>query len=133
MIQPVAQSQPSQQLDRALAPRMSFHAGIDRRQFDIGASGQTRQQMVALKNKAKVLAAQGGQRIGIEFIGLMSGHPISSRRGPVEAAQNVHQGRFPRSGAAYDGNHFTRFDAQVDISQGNDGLLPRRVFPAQRP
>ncbi len=53
--------------ERAPGARAPFTAGIHRRHFDILRGGQMGQQMVALKDKAKVFPPQTGQRIAIQL------------------------------------------------------------------
>ena len=47
--------------------------------------------MVALEDKAEMFATQGSQRVSVEFARLLLRHSIGPGRGPIEAAQDVHQ------------------------------------------
>ena len=60
----VAQAQIGEQLHRALVAQFFIHARIHRRQSHVVTRAQTRQQIVALENKAKLFAAQSRQIVG---------------------------------------------------------------------
>src|SRR3546814_20513318 len=74
--------------------------------------GQLGQQAIVLEDEAEVLAAQRGQRVGVERGSLAAGHAVAATARPVEAAEDVHQGRLARAGRPDDGQHLAGVDRQ---------------------
>ena len=123
----LAQPQPQQQLMSARQARAPFTAGIHRRHFDILRGGQMGQQMVALKDKAKVFPPQTGQRIAIQLRDIGSRHPIGAAGGFVEAAKDIHQRRFSRAGGAHDRHHLPGMDTEGDPLEDLNAAVAGRI------
>ena len=126
--QSFAQAQPLQQVFGTGMPLHDRHAAINGRNFRVAHGAQVAHQMVALEDEAEMLAAQPRQLVWQHLAGFLAGHLVAAARGPVEAAQNVHQGRFPRSGRADDGYHFTGPDVQIDILEHGHHAISGGVF-----
>jgi len=124
VVEPAAEPESLQQ---ALGPRLACIAGqpgIESGQRHVVAGTEIPQQVVALKDEAEVLAAQGRQRIGRQPACLPSSHPIATLARLIEAAQNVEQGRFAGAGGADDGHHLAPRYGQIDALEHLDAPLP---------
>ncbi len=87
------------------------------------------QQVIALEDKAEVVAAQAGERQRIERRGILSPEQILATAGAIEAAQQVHQGRFAGAGGANDGDHLSGFDNEIEGMEDGHLLLAALVAP----
>ena len=108
----IRQPQTLQQLLCPRQPRLTLHARVHRRHFHILRRRQVRQQVITLKNKAKVLAAQRGQRIAVQRRHIGSRHAVGAAGRLIEAAENIHQRRFPRTRGPDDRHHLTGVNLQ---------------------
>ena len=90
---PVAQSEPREQRLGADTPRAAGHARIDSRNLDIIKGGQVRHQVIALEDEAEMFPPQSRQLVGVEGGHVPAGDAIGPPRRPIQAAQNIHQGR----------------------------------------
>ncbi len=73
--------------------------------------------MVTLEDKAEMLPAQARQRVTVQRGDVHSRHPVAAAGGFIQAAKDIHQGRFTRAGCAHDGHHLTGDDIQGDTFQ----------------
>src|SRR5690606_35156985 len=83
----------------------------------------TGNQVVALEHEAERLAAQAGQLVAVQLADLAAGEQVLAAAGPVQAAEDVHQGALAGAGAADDGDEFTPVDFERDIVQHLHGQL----------
>src|SRR5690606_27642591 len=120
-----------QQALGALAAAGAVLAGVDGGNLHVADGVQVAQQVVALEDEAEVFAAQGGQVVRVEPARLAAADAVGAGTWPVEAAEDVHQGRLARAGGADDGDHLALLDAQVDVLEHGDGLFAGREFAAQ--
>jgi hypothetical protein len=74
-------------------------------------------QIEALKYEADLPVAKLGQEIRFCRRHIQTIQLISTTRGLVEAAENIHQGRLARSGCTHDRHKFTAIDGEVDAAQ----------------
>ena len=64
--------------------------------------------------KPMFFAAQGGAFLRREVGGVLAVDEILAVAGAVETAEDVHQRRFAGAGLADDGDHFPRFDVEIE-------------------
>src|SRR5690606_21068630 len=74
-------------------------------------------QIVALEHEADMLVAQGRTAAAVEPARVPAEKSVSTGSRRVEAADDVHGGRFPGSRWAHDGHELAPPDAQVDAGQ----------------
>ena len=120
-----AEAKAGEQRFGAFFPRFAVRTGIDGRDSDVFPGFEVGEQVVALEDEADVFASECGAFLRAEVGGVFAVDVILASAGAVEAAEDVHQGGFARPRLADDGDHFPRFDFQVEIVE--DGYLP---FPA---
>src|SRR5450830_567325 len=95
----------------------SRHACIQGWHFHVFARRFGGNQMVTLEHEAECLAPQPGQFIGVQAGHVLAGKVIAAITGPVQATQQMHQGRLARAGSAHDSHKFTGRDRQADAAQ----------------
>ncbi len=127
--QALAKAQPAQQLSRFLAPFFQIKTGIDCRYLDILRRRQAGEQIVALEDEAEGLAPQGGKLIGVQRADILATHLIGSASRPVEAAENVHQGRLARPGLADNRDELAGMHLNRDTIERVHGCLARAINP----
>ncbi|CSE36771.1 Uncharacterised protein [Shigella sonnei] len=86
-----------------------------------------RKQMVTLENKAEMLAAQLRQRIGVQRGNILTGYAIGAAGGLIQAAENIHQGRFTGTRSANNRDHLTRINIEADALQHLNLLITGRI------
>src|SRR5690606_14195926 len=74
-------------------------------------------------DEAEMLAAQLGQLVRVHRVRGAAVYFVHAPAGPVQAAQDIHQGGLARARCAHDGHHFAGLDAQVDVAQHRHGLV----------
>ena len=134
VMRPITQPQPLQQLPGARPALLLVQTGIDGGNFHVADRIQVREQVIALEDETKVMAAQGGQLVGGELAGRTPLDAVLATGGAIQTAQNVHQRRLTGSRGADDGHHLARIDAQIDILEDGHLLLSRQktaIQPAQ--
>jgi len=93
-------------------------AGIDGRYLDIADRRQIVEQVVALEDEAEMLAPQCGQLIRVHLTGVLPVNQILPARSSVQAAEDVHQRGFARTGLTDDGDQFSGTTNHADLLIG---------------
>ena len=106
----ILQSQAGQQGAGSGLAIKAGSAGIDGGDLHVGGRVQMGQQVIALEDEAEVVAAQPCQGEGIQGRGILAAKQILAAARAIEAAQQVHQGRFAGAGGADDGHHLPGID-----------------------
>ena len=91
------QAEPREQLPCAAVALGFRRTGVDRWHFHVVQGTQVRQQMVALEDKTEVIAAQFSQLLITQGAGFDAVDFVAAGRGVIQAAEDVHQGGFPRA------------------------------------
>ena len=125
MLGAFAEAEAGKQRFGAFFPRFAVRTGVDGRNSDVFPGFEVGEQVVALEDKADVFAPERGAFLRAEVSGVFAVDVILAGAGAVKAAEDIHQGGFARPRLADDGDHFPRFDFQVEVVE--DGHLP---FPA---
>ena len=86
-----------------------------------------RKQMVTLENKAEVFATQLRQRIGVQRGNILTGYAIGAAGGLIQAAENIHQGRFTGTRSADNRHHLTSINIEGDALQHLNLLITGRI------
>ena len=120
-----AEAEAGEQRFGTFFPCFAVRTGVDGGDGDVFPGFEVGKQVVALEDEADVFASERGAFLRAEVGGVFAVDVILASTGAVEAAEDVHQGGFARPRLADDGDHFPRFDFQVEIVE--DGHLP---FPA---
>ncbi len=100
----LAEAEPGEQGGGAFTARLRRLAGIDRGHFRIAQRRQLAQQVIALEDKAEMLAPQRRQRIVIQRGNRPAGNAVFAGARLIQAAENVHQRRFAGAGLPDDGD-----------------------------
>ncbi len=117
------QPDPGQRVPRCLRPRRRRQPLIDQRQLDIFLRRAARQQVETLEYKAKVMPPQQRHRIRGHTPDIGAAKEIGPRCRPVEPADHIHRGGFPRARRPHDRDELALFDHQIDLVEGaNLGL-----------
>ena len=120
MVAAIGQPQSAQQLTRARLAIRAAGAGIDCRDLHVGGGIEMGQQVVALKDKTEVVAAQPGQRQRIHGGGVLTAKQILTAARAIETTQQVHQGRFAGAGCADNGDHLSCRDGEIKRVEHGD-------------
>ena len=72
-------------------PFLAADAGVDQGQGDVVQGGNAGQEVEVLEDEADVLVADDGQFIVAEVGDFLAAELVRARRGPVQAAQDVHE------------------------------------------
>jgi hypothetical protein len=131
VIETVGHAETGQQRNSAALTFPTAEPRVNRRHLDIAQRAQFRQQVITLKDEAKMFAAQRGELVRIERRRFPAINQIVARGRPVEAPDHIHQRRLARAGRADDRHHVALRDGQVDVLQHDDGVLAGLEFPAQ--
>lgn len=108
----LCQAQALEQGPRAGVPLARRGAGVDRRHLDVFLGRGGGDQVIALEHEAECLAAQPGLLVAVQFGDVVAGEVVAAGAGPVEAAEDVHQGRLAGAGGADDGDELAGVDRQ---------------------
>src|SRR6266852_5170109 len=123
----VSESDQSKRLARPLLAFCFADARVQRGEFDVFQSGGARQQVEALKNETDFAIANGGQFFLAEAGDLDAFEHIASSVGFVEAAHNIHEGRFTAAAGAHDGDELPARNFDAYASQGVDACFPELI------
>ena len=100
---------------------------IEQRQFDVFQGGRARKEMEVLKDKTNLGVAYVRQFFGVQIRHIHSLEQITTVRGAIQAAQDVHQRGFSRAAGPHERDELASFYFQGDIIQGLDGQFARVV------
>ena len=75
-------------------------------------------QVVGLENEAQLLAAQFGELVVVQIAHGLTAYPVLTVGGAIDAAQDVQEGRLPRTRAAHDGPVLARTEAEAQVVEG---------------
>jgi hypothetical protein len=87
---------------------------VDQRQEHVLQSARPLQQVKLLEHETDLVISRVGQFVVVQVNHVHLVQPIVSRRRLVEAAEDIHQGRFARSRSAHDGDILTGVDPERD-------------------
>ncbi len=115
---------------RTSRPLRRRRSVIDQRKLHIMQRSRSSQQIERLKHKPNLLVANPRQLIVIELRNVMSIQPVLALRRRIQAADQVHQRRFPRTRWSHDRNILVMLDPQVHTTQRMHLLIAHLVrFP----
>jgi hypothetical protein len=80
------------------------------RQLDVLQRRRTRQQIEVLEDEAEAPVAQRGARVGGQVSDVDAAETVGPARRSVEAPDDVHERRLPRSRGSHDGDEFPHGD-----------------------
>ena len=110
-----------EQLERALAPLLARHAGVEHRQLDVAHDGGLRQQVVLLEDEADLLVADLRELGPREPVDALAVERVGAGRRLVEAAQDRHERRLARARRPDQRDELAARDRHVDAAQRVDG------------
>jgi len=125
------------------------HARVNQRQLDVVEGTGARQQVEGLEHEPDLFVADPRQFIVGQIAHLLTVEPVFAPRRRVEAADEVHERRFPRTRRAHDGHELVALHLDLDAAQRvhhlaahvvvarqlvreDDGIGQRRVAGAER-
>ncbi|MCY1410087.1 hypothetical protein D9M71_254500 [compost metagenome] len=120
IVQAFAEPQALQQFSGAHGAFFGRPAGVEGRHFDVLPRAAGGNQVVTLEDETERLAAQPGQLVAVHIRHVDTGEAVAAGAGAVEAAEQVHQGRFAGTGRADDGDKLAGLDAQRHAMQHRD-------------
>src|SRR6266852_3068193 len=124
----VSESDQSKRLARPLLAFCFADARVQRGEFDVFQSGGARQQVEALKNETDFSIADGGKFFFAEAGDLDAFEQIAPSAGFIEAAQNIHERRFPAAAGPHDGDEFPARNFDTYSSQGVNACFPELII-----
>jgi hypothetical protein len=112
--------------DSALAPLLFAQTSlVEQRDFDVFNSTRAGEEIEALKNEAERIAAKAGTGVGVEPVGTDSLVEVSSPRGRIQAAENIHERGLAGTAVPHDGDKFARIYVEIYAMQRTER---RRAF-----
>src|SRR3989441_1172708 len=127
----VAQSHALERPPRAPPPVRRGHPGVDQRQLHVVERGGTRQQVEGLEHEPDLLVADARQLVVGQVAHFQAVEPVLARGGGVEAADEVHERRLPRSRGAHHGHVLVLADLQAHAAQRAHDLAPHVVVAGE--
>ncbi len=112
---PRGQAHRGERVSDPLPPLLGENPGEHHRQFHVSRRRQPRHQVEKLKDKPDLVTAQAGQLQLRQPRRLLARKPVGARGGPIQAPQQVQEGRFARAGRAHDRDILAPLDPQVDL------------------
>ena len=103
-------------------------AGVEQRQLDVLDRRRARQQVEALKHEADRFVANPGELVGRQRRHVTAVQDVTAARRPVEAAEDVHEGRLARAGRSDDRDELGRGDRHGDAAQGMHHVIADVIF-----
>ena len=131
MVGAVREADAAERLQGALAAGPAVEAGIDHRQFDIAQRVHARQQVELLEDEADLAVAQARQAVGIEALDRGARRGVLPAGRPVEAADEVHEGRLARARRTHDGDEIALVDVERHAVERDDASGIEIVDPSQ--
>src|SRR6266478_6468537 len=123
----VSESDKSKRLARPLLTFGLADACVQRGQFNILECGGARKQVETQKNETDFSIANGGQFFFAEAGDFDAFEQIAPGAGFIEAAQNIHERRFPAAAGAHDGDEFPARNFDTYASQGVNARFPELI------
>src|SRR3989441_139101 len=114
-----------------LAACLRRHARVDQRQLHVVERGGARQQVERLEDEPDFLVADARQLVVGEVAHLLAVEPVLARGGSVEAADEVHEGRLPRSRRAHHGHVLVLADLEAHAPQRAHDLAAHVVVAGE--
>jgi hypothetical protein len=122
-----ARAQPDA-LEHRPGPRRPLRARdaalVDERELDVLEGGRAREEVEPLEHEPDRLVPERRAAVGVEGRHVASADPARAARGPVQAADEVHEGRLAGARGADDRHGLAALDAQVDAAERVDRALP---------
>jgi len=100
------------------SPLPQREAAVDERQFHVLLGRRPGEEVEGLEDEADLAVPDGGEFVAGEGRDVTAFDEVGARGRPVEAADDVHEGRLAGAGRAHDAEELTRADAQIDTPQG---------------
>ena len=117
MAYPVSQANGFQGLSGSIPPASGI-LRIPQGQFYVRKRTLARQQIKALEHKSDFLIANLGQLVIFKVRDALPIQDVLAGGWPVQAADNVHQGRLARSRGSHDRDHFASLNFKREPAQG---------------
>src|SRR5216683_1978073 len=133
MVCPRAQAHHGQGPQRALFSLFCRHPRVDQRQLHIGECCHPRQQVEVLKDKTYLPIAHVSQFTGAHLAHRYAVEPVVAAGGTIQAAQDVHKRRFPRTRWPHNGYELATGYLQVNGAQRWHNSTPQIIVFAQFP
>ena len=95
-------------------------AGVDQGELDVALHVKARQEIEGLENEADAAVAQTGQTVGASGADILTGHGDAAGGRGVEAADEVHKGRFSAAARAGDSDKLAGIDAEAHAIERGD-------------
>ncbi len=111
----------------ALQALVGGHAGVDQGQLDVVQRAGARQQVEGLENEADFLVANAGQLIVAHLADQIAVDVVLALAGRVEAADQVHQGRFAGPRRSHDRDILAALDLDIHTGNGVDLLVAHDI------
>ena len=118
MLDAIAKLNALQRFDCPLSSFVAGDPGINERQLDVVESGGARQQVERLKDEPDLAIAYARQLVLVLVGDKRATEPVFAGGGRVEAADQIHQRRFPRSRRTHDRDVLIAANRDVDPAQG---------------
>ena len=123
----VGQSDLRQRLQGRFLAFLVGQAGVNQWQFHVAQRIGARQQVERLENKADFLVPDPRKLVVVYLTDVDAVQFVSAGSRRVQATDEIHQGRFARTGRAHDGHVFAAANFQGNLAQGVDGLRAHLV------
>ncbi len=117
MLEPLAQTHTLEQSTRTRTRRRHVHAAHQKRHRDIFERGEFGQQVMKLVHETDRTVAQIPASFLAELVNVLAIHQHFPRRRPVQAAEQLQEGRLTRPGCTYDRKALSRAYREVDSLQ----------------
>src|ERR1051325_2868541 len=123
----VGQPDAGERVEGDLPAAIGRQAGIDQRELDIAQRVRARQQVERLKDEADFLIANLGEVVVIHLADLNAVEFVLAGSGRIQAADQVHQGGFARTGRSHDREVLAPGDFEGDLPQSVNGFRSHLV------
>ena len=125
----VGEADPVERLFGSTSSVSATSARVNKGQFDIFQRAGPRQKRRDLKDETDILAPDGRAYVFVQLYNFAPLQRIFAAVRSLQKAQEIHQGRLPRTRSAADGNKFTALDRERHVGyRTNDGLSGGIVF-----
>lgn len=91
---------------------------VEERELDVFPRGGAREQVKTLKNETELVIANVGELIALKFGNVDAIEEKSAAGRAIEAAEDVHEGRFAGSARAHEGDEFPRSNLERNAADG---------------